>query len=67
MASYSDACLGLPWRTAALDRLLWQDEAARYAVHGLALFLLVGVAPRWDLCRALFEFDAAPRFLTRDQ
>ena len=39
MASYSEAeaCLGLPWRTAALDRLLWQDEATRYAVHGLAL------------------------------
>ena len=36
MASYSEASLGLPWRTAALDRLLWQDEATRYAVHGLA-------------------------------
>ena len=61
MASYSEACLGLPWRTAALDRLR-QDEATRYAVHGLAL------SAAWpSAVQCVGEFDAAPHFLTRNQ
>ena len=73
MASYSEACLGLPWRTAALDRLLWQDEATRYAVHGLAcsagwrrLYIVCG-CPTLGLRSGAFEFDAAPHFLRRDE
>ena len=43
MASYSEASLGLPWRTAALDRLLWQDEGRHATLCTVLLFLLVGV------------------------